>query len=72
SFFQQIFSTLDVDAGFNFLDQGSWEVIIRKALGITAEELLRIAKYCFGKSSISNVKMNSKKFSQLYRMAMIP
>ncbi|CNL22109.1 insecticial toxin complex protein [Yersinia pseudotuberculosis] len=72
SFFQQIFSTLDVDAGFNFLDQGSWEVIIRKALGITAEELLRIAEYCFGKSSISNVKMNSKKFSQLYRMAMIP
>ncbi len=72
SFFQQVFSTLDVDAGFNFLDQGSWEVIIRKALGITAEELLRIAEYCFGKSSISNVKMNSKKFSQLYRMAMIP
>lgn len=72
SFFQQIFSTLDVDTGFNFLDQGSWEVIIRKALGITAEELLRIAEYCFGKSSISNVKMNSKKFSQLYRMAMIP
>jgi Salmonella virulence plasmid 28.1kDa A protein len=72
SFFQQVFSTLDVDAGFNFLDQGSWEVIIRKALSITAEELLRIAEYCFGKNSISNVKMNSKKFSQLYRMAMIP
>ncbi|CNE83804.1 insecticial toxin complex protein [Yersinia similis] len=72
SFFQQVFSTLDVDTGFNFRDQGSWEVIIRKALGITAEELLRIAEYCFGKSSISNVKMNSKKFSQLYRMAIIP
>ncbi|MBS0054147.1 Tc toxin subunit A [Yersinia sp. Marseille-Q3913] len=71
SFFQQTFSPLTTDITLNFIDQKENETILRNKLGITAEELRRIAKYCFGEQS-NNVEMNTHKFSQLYRMAFIP
>ncbi|WP_261373163.1 Tc toxin subunit A, partial [Yersinia bercovieri] len=71
SFFQQTFSPLTTDITLNFIDQKENETIVRNRLGVTAEELRRIAKYCFGEKS-NNVEMNTHKFSQLYRMAFIP
>lgn len=75
SFHQQIFNRTDgsnmvpTDAVLNFTQP---QPLISAALGVTQEELQRIAENCFGVDKIADIKMDEKKFSQLYRLATIP
>lgn len=75
SFHQQIFSRADgsdmvpTDAVLNFTQS---QPLINAALGVTQEELLRIAENCFGVGKTANIQMDEKKFSQIYRLATIP
>lgn len=78
SFHQQIFTSADgrttvaIDTTLDFTNPKENEAIIRNALNVTAVEFTRIAGYCFGKESLAAVKMDVTKYSQLYRMAIIP
>ncbi|WP_261369153.1 Tc toxin subunit A [Yersinia mollaretii] len=75
SFHQQIFSRADgsdmvpTDAVLNFTQS---QPLINAALGVTQEELLRIAENCFGVGKTANIQMDEKKFSHIYRLATIP
>ncbi|CNI42689.1 Tc toxin subunit A [Yersinia mollaretii] len=73
SFHQQIFSRADGSitlGAHDELDFTQPQPLVYSALGVTEEELQRIADYCFGVNRI--VRMDDKKFSQLYRLATIP
>lgn len=73
SFHQQIFSRADGSitlGAHDELDFTQPQPLVCSALGVTEEELQRIAGYCFGVNRI--VRMDDKKFSQLYRLATIP
>lgn len=73
SFHQQIFSRAEGSitlGAHDELDFTQPQPLVCSALGVTEEELQRIADYCFGVNRI--VRMDDQKFSQLYRLATLP
>lgn len=77
SFYESLFTSADqtkcipIGGGVKYNgDQGAYESICAKALGLTSDEFVRIGHYCFGDAL--TFKMSELTAGQIYRFGAIP
>lgn len=78
SFYQKLFSsaegtlTLSLNEKIDFNQSDTHTTIIASALKVTSNELTKIATYCFSEAINKKITMDIEKYSQIYRLALIP